>query len=177
MTEEELEKLGLAVAGKAHDNETDFGRAATLAAVSVGTETLKAVLVINGGACVAMLAFIGTFASQGKMMPGMAGPLIWFAVGACLTVVAASFGYLTNLSYASESNRKSRHFDAPYVRETDESRRHHAAAAVYRVITIGCIVLGILAFVGGVFAANCMFGSLPIKQQAASPSAITPSVK
>lgn len=42
MTPDEFEKLRLAIAEKAHENETEFGKAANLAAVNSGTETLKA---------------------------------------------------------------------------------------------------------------------------------------
>lgn len=71
MTPEEIEKLRLAIAERAHQNETEFGKAANLAAVNSETETLREILFINGGACVAMFAFVGTLATGNRLNPEM----------------------------------------------------------------------------------------------------------
>jgi hypothetical protein len=163
MTLDEIKKFRLSIAEKAHENQIEFARAANLAAVSTGTETVKAILLINGGACVAVLAFIGSLVSRGQGVTDLAGSLVWFAAGAVFAVMSAAFGYLTNLSYFSESNARTRHFDEPYVRDTNASRRHHVAGCITRWVTIGCSIAGILAFVGGVFVANCAFKNLRIE--------------
>ena len=54
MTPDETRKI----AEKTHANQIEFAKGANLAAVSTGTETVKAILLINGGACVAVLAFL-----------------------------------------------------------------------------------------------------------------------
>jgi hypothetical protein len=49
-----------------------------------GTEAIKATTFINGGAAVAMLAFIGHLASiqaKAAAITGFARPLLWFVVG------------------------------------------------------------------------------------------------
>jgi hypothetical protein len=81
MTPDEIKKKRLSIAEKAHENQTEFARAANLAAVTTGTETVKAILLINGGACVAVLAFIGSLASQGQVVTDLAVSLVWFAIG------------------------------------------------------------------------------------------------
>jgi hypothetical protein len=169
MTPDEIKKMRLSIAEKAHENQTEFARAANLAAVTTGTETVKAILLINGGACVAVLAFIGSLASQGQVVTDLAVSLVWFAIGALVAVISAGFGYLTNLSYFAESNARTRHFDEPYVRETDASRRHHVAGSVTRWLTICCAIVGILAFVGGVFVANCAFKHLHFEKTSTTP--------
>ncbi len=63
------------IAEKVHKNQIAFASAANLAAVSTGTETVKAILLINGGACVAMLAFSAALHPRGKSLP-LAGSLV-----------------------------------------------------------------------------------------------------
>jgi hypothetical protein len=129
------------IAEKTHANQIEFAKGANLAAVSTGTETVKAILLINGGACVAVRAFIGSIASK-VTVTDLAGSLVWFAIGAVAAVISAAFGYLTNLSLSSETNTKTHHFDVPFVRETEASRRHHAAGCVTRWLSICCAIVG-----------------------------------
>lgn len=177
MNADEHERFRLAVASRAHETETEYGRAAGVAAASTGMETVKAILLINGGACVAILAFIGTFTSSGRATPELTSPLIWFAAGALFAVVSAALGFLTNQSYAAASNAKTRHFDEPYVRETDASRRHQVAGAITRWLSIGCAIAGMLAFVGGVFDANCAFRHVRMEKPPSAAAATTQNPK
>lgn len=167
MTPDEIRKI----AEKTHANQIEFAKGANLAAVSTGTETVKAILLINGGACVAVLAFIGSIASKVQVVTDLAGSLVWFAIGAVAAVISAAFGYLTNLSLSSETNTKTHHFDAPFVRETEASRWHHVAGCVTRWVSICCAIVGILAFAGGVFAASCAFKHLRVENPPVTPSA------
>ena len=63
-----------------------------------GNEALKAILLLNGGASVASLAFIGTLAvnkSTSAFSPVALGPMLgFFGVGAGLAVIAYSLNYL-----------------------------------------------------------------------------------
>jgi hypothetical protein len=177
MNADEYEKFRLAVASRVHETETGYGKAAGIAAVSTGMETVKAILLINGGACVAVLAFIGSLASQGQVVTNLAGPLVWFAAGAVVAVISAALGYLTNLSYAAASNTKTRHFEEPFVRESEASRAHRLKAVILGWITTILAVLGIVAFIVGVFDANCVFRNLRIEKPSVAPSVTTQNPK
>src|SRR6266446_6671491 len=60
---EQLE-LRVRLAERAHDVATQFGAKANEAATKAAEEAIKAVILINGGSSIAMLAFIGTLASK-----------------------------------------------------------------------------------------------------------------
>ena len=78
--------------------------------ISTGENALKSVILINGGAAVALLAFIGSIwdkstndiASKILLLISMAG----FVFGTFLGGVAASFTYLTQHLYSKQKHRK-----------------------------------------------------------------------
>lgn len=84
---------------------TELERAAMLerASIDAGKEGLKALLILNGGACVALLTFLSS--SIGKqdlrevelgLMTGATNALILFATGAGLSVLTCLLSYVTN---------------------------------------------------------------------------------
>jgi len=159
----DYEQLRVAAAEKAHGIETEFGRAANQAALNSGTETLKALLLINGGSCVAMLAFIGTLATKDRVPSEMAPPLISFAVGAGLAVFAGAASYFTNLCISGSSTRKQRSYVEPFVRDTSESIRQRGLGEIFRWISVTAAALGILAFAYGVCSAYSGFKQISVR--------------
>jgi hypothetical protein len=81
VTPDELDKLRIDAAHRAHERETEFGNAANKAAIDSGTLTVRSILLVNGGSCVAILAFIGTLATKDRFLSAFALPLIVFRGG------------------------------------------------------------------------------------------------
>jgi hypothetical protein len=77
------------------------------ASIDSAHEGLKALLLINGGACVAVLGFLATTLKDAKtggfepLIVGMLSSLLWFSAGAGLAVLTALFSYFTNQAYAT----------------------------------------------------------------------------
>ena len=75
-------------AEKQHDDEKEFRAAANKAAVDTGVHAIKAFLLINAGASIAMLAFLGRLIAlegvklESSIVP-FSNPLMWFAWGGC----------------------------------------------------------------------------------------------
>lgn len=76
--------------------------------VDAAIEGLKALLILNGGACLALLTFLAsaisdTEASQtyAPLINGMMKSLVAFSVGAGLSVLTTLFAYLANQAYAA----------------------------------------------------------------------------
>jgi hypothetical protein len=92
-----------------HDNNMNNERLARLEQASIDSahEGLKALLLLNGGACVAVLGFLATTLKDAKaggfegLVSGMMASLVWFSVGAGLAVLTALFSYLTNQAYVA----------------------------------------------------------------------------
>ena len=158
MTPDEIHQLKIAEAQRAHDNETEFGREANKAAVNSGAEALKALLYLNGGSCVIMLAFIGALASKtDKPVANFAVPLVYFALGAGLAVLANAAGYFTNLMITGTSNRKERVYEHPFLLDTPSSKRQRCwgerfrfTAIILAFAALGCFFVG-LYFAYGAF--------------------------
>lgn len=78
------------------------------ASIEAAKEGIKALLILNGGACVALLSLISNIAASEHvrpdflvLVPASATSLVLFALGAGLTIVAWIFAYLSNQRYAN----------------------------------------------------------------------------
>ncbi|NSZ57788.1 hypothetical protein FY145_07055 [Agrobacterium tumefaciens] len=78
------------------------------AATEGAAQGLKSLFLLNGGACVALLTFVGSASTSQNLKPefvplveSATKSLICFAVGAGLTVLAMTCAYLTNQAYSS----------------------------------------------------------------------------
>ena len=76
--------------------------------ISIALEAMKSVVLLNGGAVVALLAFLGQVASRGQHVPNAARPIGFFIFGltvGCLTFFTSYFVQfsLLNESYGRES--------------------------------------------------------------------------
>jgi Na+-driven multidrug efflux pump len=112
-------------------------------------EAIKALLVINGGAAVALLAFAGNFTKAGGDAASIAASLSWslfaFGVGALFSALASVFAYNTQREYG---------------RGGEVSRPAH----VWHCGTYAVLVISILGFLTGLwFAREALLLSLTPK--------------
>ena len=78
------------------------------ASIDASVEGLKALLILNGGACISLLAFLssmmgkeGITDDQTKFVAGATSALVFFAIAAGLAVVTCLLAYLANQAYSS----------------------------------------------------------------------------
>lgn len=97
---------------------TDDERADSLekASIDASLEGLKALLLLNGGACISLLAFLSAVMASESMSPrkakfiaGATDALIYFAIAAGLSVVTCVFAYLANQCYSSHLRWRERY--------------------------------------------------------------------
>ena len=70
---------------------------------------LKSSILINGGAAIAMLAFIGHIWNSGQfssIQSQISGSLIWFLLGVFVSAVATGTGYVTQVFYFEFQDNK-----------------------------------------------------------------------
>ena len=88
------------LAERLHDQMTQLHQSVNEAAMRGGDAALRAALLINGGAAVSVLAFIGGLAAQDRIkldqLKDVAGSLTLFAFGVIAAVLAMGFAYFTN---------------------------------------------------------------------------------
>ena len=73
--------------------------------VSLSTEALKTLFLINGGAVVALLAYLGQAASRNQLARRAECPLAFFVAGLVLCALAFGSAYRTQLAIYNEAAR------------------------------------------------------------------------
>lgn len=118
------------------------------AAIQSGKQALNAALLLNGGACIALLGFLASaYAAntlpfeRADLIAAFVGSLSSFAWGAFWAVLASGLGYLGNYSYSEAVFRKNKELERPYIRETAASKAWSRAGAVSLILA----VLGVFA--------------------------------
>jgi hypothetical protein len=142
-------------AERAHDQHHEEWSSRNRAAVDAAQLALRSAILVNGGAAVALLAFIGSLAAQGRVgaseIGAVANSLLWFAGGVAFALLATLAAYIVNLLRADSVAAKKPIWDHPWVSPTPRSTRLLSAARVLHVLAIlvgltslGCFVTGIV---------------------------------
>jgi hypothetical protein len=119
------------------------------AAVTFAGATIKALLLLNGGAAVALLAFIGHLVTSNgsdlAISPTALGPaLLLFSWGALCGGAVAALSYLAQILFKEESQR--------------ESRAWTIAAEAFRISAVSTAIAGFVLFGVAVSKAAAVFG-------------------
>lgn len=101
--------------------------------IQIGNTALKFVLVANGGAVIALLAFLGKVHGTNTPIPGISCSLVAFLIGVFLGGLACVTAYLTQLALYNEPAEKS---------DLKLFRRHE----VWLWVTIFLVFIGIISF-------------------------------
>jgi hypothetical protein len=138
-----------AVAERAHDQITEFGNKVNEAAINAGNLALRMVLLINGGAAVALLSFMNNLPKDQRQ--AIASALAWFAWGVAAAASALGLGYFTNYSMVGIQRSKILIYEPPFVsdgprtpRWTWLNRAFHIAAVLVGLGSLVMFVVGML---------------------------------
>lgn len=74
--------------------------------ITLSVECFKFCALANGGAAVALLAYLGNVAGNGATAPDMRCPMASFLMGLAACGLAMLFGYLTQLKLLNEVDRR-----------------------------------------------------------------------
>lgn len=145
-----------AMAERNHDMVTDYGNRVNGAVAETSHNTLRALIIINGGAAITVLAFIGQIVSSDKLkvsatLADVTTPIIWFAIGVALAVVGSGAAYFTNYSLAVRTSAMTHHYDRPYIRPTKKSKYWQIGAIVFQIIAVLAASASLGFFVYGMF--------------------------
>lgn len=147
-----------------HKIELDFGNSTMATAVKNAEEAIKAVLLVNGGSCVSMLAFIGTLASRDLLtatqLSGAIRPLFWFGGGILAAIIASVSTYFMNVMRANASHSKKRSYIEPFILETPKARRYWIKSRVFEAFAILSVLASVGLFAAGLLSATRAFSVL-----------------
>jgi hypothetical protein len=88
-----------------YETEVQFVIEGSKAAVAAGQAALKSAILINGGAAVACLAFLGSLVQRGTPIQGFRCVLICFAVGTLLSAMGSGGTYLAQCCVGKDKAR------------------------------------------------------------------------
>jgi phosphate/sulfate permease len=101
--------------------------------ITLSTEVVKMLALVNGGAAVALLAYLGNVVHDpGVHPPHLTHALLWFCKGLFATLLAIIFAYLTQLKLYNEERKKRQQILLPES-QRKRIREHHGwilAAAI-----------------------------------------------
>lgn len=105
--------------------------------ITTGQSALRAAMLLNGGAAVAMLAFVGKLVEHSSSSSSAVATAVFlFAIGALLGAMATGSTYLSQMSYA---------FDG-------ESRVATVSARLLHVVTVFLVASSLIVFAYGAWS-------------------------
>jgi hypothetical protein len=143
---------------RAHDKSIEFHTYVNQAAIDGANLALRTLIIINGGAAVAVLAFIGAVASKDKIdltqIGLVAHTLRYFAAGVACAAAAMALAYFTHFFAAGVEGRKEKTFEAPYVRETPRSKMMARINLAFHVLAFVSGALSLTLFIVGMWTTS-----------------------
>ena len=146
-------------AERAHDNHYSFIEILNRATIDSGNLALRSALLINGGAAIAILAYIGTLKIDHAAE--VIDSMIWFATGVFLAAVGLGLGFLTNYFHSSSEACQDLEWEHPYVISNEKSRLLKRLS--YRLL-IGATLAGLFSlafFLTGMIDVKNTISSIP----------------
>jgi hypothetical protein len=140
---------------RVHDRSRRVSETTDQATIKAGEIAIRTVMLVNGGAAVSVLAFIGTLVRQDgltvKQVAGVSGSLLWFAGGVAAAVWALALSYFVNYCYVRAETSKVFTFDHPYIIDGANTRwwlhwawAFHLGAIVWTVLSLAAFVAGMI---------------------------------
>jgi hypothetical protein len=151
-----LHKENIEEAHRAHDAVTTHYVAVNEGAVKAGDLILRNCLLINGGAAIAILAFMGNVLtkdpSSRKLLLDVSGGQNYFAIGVVAAVVAMGLTYVDHLLNWKHAVSQRKVWEHPYLEPGDRTalwgrlkNTTHAITVLLAAVSVGMFVWGLLA--------------------------------
>src|ERR1035441_7106471 len=106
-------------AKRVHDRSNEFHVDANMATIDGANLALRTLVLINGGAAIAVLTFLGGVASKDKVdfakIGNVAYTIRYFALGVATALVAMALAYFTNYFMAGYESATTRIWEHPYI--------------------------------------------------------------
>jgi hypothetical protein len=149
-------KQNMEEAHRAHDAVTEHYVAANEGAIKAGDLVLRNCLLINGGAAIAILAFMGNVLTKDpstrKLLADVASGLNYFVGGVVAAMVAMGLTYVDHLLNWKHATSQTKVWIHPYIESGDRTvlwarlkNTTHATTVVLVAASVGMFVWGLLA--------------------------------
>ncbi|WP_204114623.1 hypothetical protein [Shimia biformata] len=149
----EQKRLNLEQALRTHERNDAMMADSRKFAIEAANVAIRAMLLINGGAVVALLAFIGTLESgnhEAVDVKQFVSALRWFAYGVGLAAVSAGLAYLVNMLDTDILQSRDYTWDHPYVVEQPKQAWLIRIRVVLHLLAIALAVMTLTSFFLGI---------------------------
>jgi hypothetical protein len=127
-------------AHRAHDQIEEFHSYVNKAAMEAATLSVRTLVVINGGAAIAILTFLGGVASKERIdfvkVGVVAGTIKWFAFGVALAVLGMALSYLTSFAMAAIASSRIRNWMHPYLSDGPKTKRWRRLNLAFHILAM-----------------------------------------
>ncbi|MGV1871002.1 hypothetical protein [Agrobacterium rosae] len=153
LEEQRLRDIDRSHAIRWHQQHTETGNIYVRAAIDFGLEAIRTAALINGGAVIACLAFIGTLQEKSAA----ASPLldaVWFStgvftVGVVMAGLASGFAYFAQYFYGFEHHAVKLTWEHPYEKDLSSKKWFnriaislHTLAALMVLLSYALVIFG-----------------------------------
>jgi hypothetical protein len=154
-------------AKRAHDANRDFHSYVNKEAVDTSNLTLRTLVVINGGAAIAVLTFLGGVAAKDKVdfaqVGLVAGTIKWVAFGVALAVLGMALAYLTHFATAFISASFLNNWEHPYVADGPKTNSWRRITRAFHIAAIFVAIASLVLFLIGMFTTSNAITHMLIK--------------
>jgi hypothetical protein len=152
-------------ARRAHDRLDRFALSINDSTIKSADAALRNCLLINGGAAVAILAFMGTVVSKDagshKIIEDIAGGLTYFASGVIASVAALGLSYIVHFLTYKAATSQNKIWEHPYVIPGKHTAWWAGLKITLHVLAVALAVVSAALFVIGLFAVKHAVTSFP----------------
>jgi hypothetical protein len=157
-------------AHRAHDRTSDFYDQLNESSIKSSVITLRACLLINGGAAVSVLAFIGGLASKEligvSQLAPVADSLVKFAFGVVAAVAGMGLSYVVHYLTGANAISMEKVWEHPWVKPGKRTRLFAILKASTHVLAVVVALSSVVFFVCGIYSVRSA-----IEHMAITPSA------
>ena len=138
---------------RAHESLTEFTRQNYDAAFRSGQMALRMVVLVNGGAAIAVLFFLGTIAGRVTVIQisAVVHSLIWFVAGITCGLLALTCGYLTNLYDANVGTSLNQTWEYPYSQPGRYTQYFVRVSRLAHILAVAAGAASLVLFVVGMW--------------------------
>ena len=116
------------------------------AAITTGSQAIRAALLLNGAGSIALLTLVGSGNAPGDAGSWFISTIV-FATGALFAVLSMGCAYFTNYLFAASLAHQDKEWSHPYIKDNQKSKRRSFWAAFFQVISISLGLASLCAFI------------------------------
>ena len=140
-------------AQRAHDKIDESFHIVNADATKAAELTLRVMMLINGGAAIAVLTFIGGLVAQGRIkveqLNDMATSLTLIAIGVACAVAGIAFSYFTHYCMAGMERSYTKKWEHPFVEPGPHTTLWWRLNIVFHVCAVVTAIASLVIFVCG----------------------------